>query len=189
MIWDYPLVFLLEERSAEEMLKVMVPKIFPRPFHCIPFSGKQDLKKQLTRKMQRWQNEQTVFIVLCDSDRDDCKKLKNELAELCQKSGKPNYYIRLACRELESFYLGDLQAVSRAFEKYDIIRYKNKSEFRNPDKINNPSEKIQNITKGEYSKVKGSRLIAQNLNLDPANNTSSSFNILVKTIREIAKKL
>ena len=50
------LVFLLEERSAEEMLKQILPKILPKEISCryISFEGKQDLEKNIERKIKGW---------------------------------------------------------------------------------------------------------------------------------------
>jgi len=49
------LVFFLEEPSAEEMLKDVLPKILPK--HVIPryvvFEGKQDLEKQLEKILSK----------------------------------------------------------------------------------------------------------------------------------------
>jgi hypothetical protein len=40
------LVFLLEERSAKEMLDGLLPRLFPQPvrYRCIVFEGIQDLE-------------------------------------------------------------------------------------------------------------------------------------------------
>jgi hypothetical protein len=53
------LVFLLEERSAVEMLKGILPQIISdeikTSFLC--FQGKQDLERNLVRKLRSWQRK------------------------------------------------------------------------------------------------------------------------------------
>jgi len=49
------LVFLLEERSAGEMIDRLLPRMFGDQitYRCILFEGKQDLEKQLVKRI-RW---------------------------------------------------------------------------------------------------------------------------------------
>ena len=51
------LIFLVEERSAKAMLESLLPRILKTDiqFRCIPFEGKQDLEKQLTRRIRAYQ--------------------------------------------------------------------------------------------------------------------------------------
>lgn len=57
------LVFFLEEPSAEEMLKGMLPKILPDCVvpRFVVFEGKQDLDKQLERRMKLWKAPNSRF--------------------------------------------------------------------------------------------------------------------------------
>ena len=104
------LAFFLEEPSAEEMLKGILPKILPDHVEprFIVFQGKQDLEKQLVRRLRLWRAPDTMFIVLRDQDSGDCRVIKRNLSDKCQVADKPNTVVRIACHELESFYLGDL---------------------------------------------------------------------------------
>lgn len=72
------LVFLLEEASAKALLQKLLPRFFPDigTLHFIVFEGKQDMEKQLTRKLRGWQKPDSHFIVLRDKDAEDCRKLK-----------------------------------------------------------------------------------------------------------------
>ena len=123
------LVFLLEEPSAKAMLESLLPRMLKQDtlFRCIPFEGKQDLEKQLTRRIRAYQNERARFIVLRDQDsHPDCTAVKQGLLDLCDKSGKfARCLVRIACRELEAFYLADLQAVERALEIDGLTRHQN----------------------------------------------------------------
>ena len=50
------LVFLLEEPSAKEMLKAILPKVLPDNIYpeFKVFEGKQDLEKGLIRTLKAW---------------------------------------------------------------------------------------------------------------------------------------
>lgn len=79
------LVFFLEEPSAREMLQGVVPRLVPETVSVryIPFEGKQDMSRQLERKLRGWLAPDTCFIVLRDQDSGDCMQVKQELAQLC----------------------------------------------------------------------------------------------------------
>lgn len=181
------LVCFTEEESAKELLNVIIPKIAgPQvEFLCISFEGKQDLSKQLERKLKRWCVPNTTFLILTDQDSNDCKILKQRLIGKVTASGKQSSTkIRIACRELESFYLGDLSAVEKAFSVNNIARRQNNTKFRNPDRLGNPKQELERLTNHEYSEITGSQLIARQLDLEGLN-MSKSFNMLVKTIRDL----
>jgi hypothetical protein len=112
------LVFLLEERSSKALLESLLPRCLSSDIHfrLVPFEGKQDMEKQLERRIRAYQNPYARFIVLRDQDsHPDCKKLKKSLSSYCEKSGRVQHcLIRIACQELETFYLADLEAVGQA---------------------------------------------------------------------------
>ena len=110
------LVCFLEERSAKAMLLGILPRLLPGvAFRCIAFEGKQDLNRQLVRRLRGWPDPNSVFLVMQDQDFADCKDVKNRLRELSRKAGRTESetLVRIACRELESFYFGDLAAVEK----------------------------------------------------------------------------
>lgn len=181
------LVCFTEEESAKELLNVIIPKIAgPQvEFLCVSFEGKQDLNKQLERKLKKWCIPNTTFLILTDQDPNDCKALKQRLTTKVTASGKQNNTkIRIACHELESFYLGDLSAVEKAFVVKNIARKQNNTKFRNPDRLGNPKQELERLTNNEYSEITGSQLIARQLNME-GQNRSKSFNTLVNTIRDL----
>ena len=101
-------VFLLEEISTKDFLVSFlkargVTKITP---HYLVFEGKSDLKKQLLRKLRGWRQPRSQFIVICDQNRGDCVRLKQELWESCRKARRSEAIIRIVCRELERLILG-----------------------------------------------------------------------------------
>lgn len=103
------LVFFLEEPSAREMLKGLLPKFVPSNItvQYVVFEGKQDLEKRLPMKLKAWQKPESLFVILRDQDSGDCLNIKSNLLEKAVSAGKPNVLVRIACHELESFYLGD----------------------------------------------------------------------------------
>ncbi|NTV96191.1 MAG: DUF4276 family protein [Thiobacillus sp.] len=185
------LVFLLEESSAKALLESVLPRILNAEtgFRCIPFEGKQDLERQLTRKIRAYQNRQARFIVLRDQDsHPDCTQLKNRLLDLCHASGKADRcLVRIACRELETFYLADLQAVERTFGLTGLARHQQSRKFKAPDHLGSPSRELKTLTGNRYEKVAGSRAIGRHLCLD--NERSPSFRNLLAAIRRMEIEL
>jgi hypothetical protein len=184
------LVFLLEEESAEEMLKGVVPKILPEGItpRYISFEGKQDLEKQLVKRIRGYRNPGARFVILRDQDSNpDCAAVKAKLSDLSSRAGRPDALIRIACRELESFYLADLEAVEKGLGITGLARQQQNKLFREPDRLGSPSKMLKDLTKGLYQKISGSREIAPHL--DTNNTRSTSFHHLVAGIRRLAGEM
>ncbi len=180
------LVFCLEEESARVMLEGVLPRLLPSNqfvFRYMVFQGKQDLEKQLPRKLRCYSNPQARFLVLRDQDsHPSCMDVKARLVDLCGKAGKPHALVRIACRELESFYLADLAAVQLGLEVTGLVKSQLTKKFRSPDYLESPSRELSILTKGKYQKVGGSRSIGVHLQLDNAR--SDSFrNLLAGILR------
>ena len=179
------LVFFLEEYSAAEMLKGILSKFLPD--NIIPdfkvFEGKQDMERRLSGILRAWRTPDCMFIVMRDQDSGDCRIIKSKLINLCQQAGHRHAIVRIACRELESFYLGDLAAVEKGLGLLHLSAKQNSRKFRAPDSLGNPSEELFRLTGNIYQKVNGSRAIAPYMNLK--GNRSHSFSILVSSIRRI----
>ncbi|MCF7911376.1 MAG: DUF4276 family protein [Candidatus Cloacimonetes bacterium] len=180
-------VFFLEEESARAFLEKFIPRFFPQSYEYIyiTFEGKQDMERQLPRKLKLWQRRDTLFVILRDQDSGDCKAIKEKLSEICQRVEKPECVIRIACRELESWYLGDLASVGSAYEIDKLARQQNKKKFRNPDTLGNPDIELKKLTNGLYQKVSGSRLLGSLLRV--SGNKSHSFNIFVIGVRNLCR--
>lgn len=178
------MVFFLEELSAQEMLKGIVDRLWGADVavRYIVFEGKQDLEKQLVRKLKGYRNPAARFVVLRDLDaHKDCKVLKQRLLDLCAEGGRPQTLVRIACRELESFYLADLAAVEKGLKLSGLAQLQEKVKFRSPDRLSSPSEELRRLTGNTYQRVAGSRAIAPHLNLD--NQRSDSFKNLISGLR------
>ena len=185
------LVFFLEEPSAKAMLETLLPRMLDQSItvRCVPFEGKQDLEKQLTHKIRAYQNQRARFIVLRDQDsHPDCSAVKQRLLDLCEASGKADHcLVRIACRELETFYLADLAAVEQALTLKGLSGLQPSRKFKSPDQLGSPSRELKTPTKGAYEKVAGSRTIGRYLGVDNAR--SPSFRNLIGAIRRMEDKL
>lgn len=182
------LVFFLEERSARVMLETLLARLMPElPFLCIDFQGKQQFEKELPKRLRAWNVPGDRFIAVRDQDSDDCLVLKNRIRRLCQDAHKPDVIVRIACRELESWYLGEFAAVEAAMNTTGLVGLENKARYRDPDSIVNPATELEQLTDGQYQKIDGSRRIARFL--DPMQNRSASFQVLWKRIQSIAEEI
>ncbi|MFH1217088.1 MAG: DUF4276 family protein [Pseudomonadota bacterium] len=179
------IVFFLEEPSAREMLAGVLPRILPDNIlvRYVVFQGKQDLEKNLKAKLQGWMLPDSIFVVMRDQDSGDCRAIKTKLASLCHEAGKDGVLVRVVCRELESFYLGDLAAVEKGLGLKGLKKKQQGKKFRNPDALGNPAVELFRLTSNTYDKVSGSRAIAPYLNLK--SNCSTSFNVLLSGINNL----
>jgi hypothetical protein len=185
------LVFLLEEESAKAMLQGLLPRVLdpqvqPR---LMVFEGKQDLEKQMVRRMRGYVNPHARFIVLRDQDSTpDCRVVKAKLLGLCAQAGRGAVsLVRIACHELESVYLADLRAVELALGMTGLVRHQNSARFRSADQVESPSRELAKLTHGAYQKVGGSRQLG--LHLDIANIRSASFKNLIAGVRRMEQEL
>lgn len=174
------LVFFLEEDSAKYLLQALMPRLVPQevPIRYIVFEGKQDLERQLERKLRGYQNPDARFIVLRDKDSADCITVKAGLKAICTRAGKPDAIVRIACHEIESWYLADLAATGLAYSK-SLSQLQSQQKYRNPDQLGNPVQELRRIVP-EYQKIDGARRIE--VYMDIQNQRSQSFYHLTKSI-------
>lgn len=178
------IVFLLEELSARVLLEGFLPKLIPNTIRCrfIVFEGKQDLEKQLVKRIRGYRVPNARFVVLRDKDSEDCRLVKGRLTKKCAEARQPDALVRVACHELESWYLGDLSAVEAGLGVTGLARHQHKVPFVRPDELAAPARKLRSIAPS-YQKVGGSRSIGPHL--DPAENRSHSFRVFVAGIRKL----
>lgn len=181
------LVFFVEDRSTKTMLEGLLPRLLPSSvsFTAIAFEGKSDMEKQMPIKLRGWRNPNTRFVAVRDQDSGDCIVIKNRLRQICNAAGKPETLVRIACHELESWYLGDLTAVALAFQQPTLGTKQASEKFRNPDRLNNAKDELIRLTQSKYQEIAGSRAIAPHLRLDGANQ-SHSFGVFLNGVRGIA---
>jgi len=179
---------LVEELSMEACLRNLLPKIVPshwnldENYFIRPHQGKSDLKKSIPTKMKVFNNwhEPIAVIILHDQDSADCKILKDNIKSWCGDYDK-SLLIRIVCKELESWYLGDLHAIEKAYPTFNSSNFESKARFRNPDNLN-AKDQLKKILP-DYREVASSREIAKNF--DVKNNKSDSFNQFIEGVKRI----
>jgi hypothetical protein len=132
----------------------------------------------------------TAFVVLRDWDSEDCRELKQRLVSYVASARRiESTLVRIACGELESWYLGQLAAVGIALQLQNIERHQGSRKYRNPDRLNSPSEELKRLTQLRYQKVSGSREIGRHLSCVPDDNLSTSFRAFVTGIGGLIQRM
>jgi uncharacterized protein YktA (UPF0223 family) len=179
------IVFLLEEPSMKEVLDVILPKILPANFSflCIPHHGKSHLAKSVKSKITGWREPNVQFAIIHDKDAMDCFSLKKELSTLANEANRPDTLIRIVCTELESWFLGDFDAIEKGFN-IKLAKKKNMALYRNPDNIANAKQELKKLIPA-YQQISGSRSIAHCMTIEK--NTSKSFQVFIAGVRRLCK--
>lgn len=173
-------VFLLEEPSLKHLLDGLLPRLCPGlNFLCVAHEGKQDLEKSIPRKLRAWREPGVRFLIARDNDGGNCIALKSRLADLCAQAGRGDSVVRIACQEIEAWYLGDFDALADAYGDENLRGIGNRAKFRNPDEIKEPSAALRRLVP-EFQKVAGARRMAAHLTRE--GNRSSSFHALLRGI-------
>lgn len=181
------LVFLLEEYSMKVLLDDMLPRFFPElQFLCVPHEGKQDLEKSVSRKLSAWKEPGVRFFIVRDNDRGDCTALKRKLVALCHDGHRDDAVVRIACQELEAWYLGDAAALAEVYEDEGLRDLPAKERFRDPDAVVSPSRALEELIPA-FQKVSGARRMAASLRR--AGNRSRSFQVFIDSIDRAAAAL
>ncbi len=194
---------LVEEPSAEAALRALLPRMVgDTSFAVYPHFCKDDLLKRLPQRLRgyaSWLPDDWRVVVVVDQDDDDCRKLKQHLEAMAAEAGlatksKPKRHRfavvnRVAIEELEAWYFGDWEAVRRAYPKVNA-NIPSQAKYRSPDKIKGGTwEAFERVMKdaGYFQtglrKIEAARAIAEHM--DPARNTSPSFQALSNALSEI----
>ena len=75
------------------------------------------------------------FVVLRDQDSAPCETVKERLRAMCADAGRRDTLIRIPCRELEAWYLGDLAAVDAGLGTRDLAALQGRRKYRTPDRF------------------------------------------------------
>lgn len=197
---------LVEEPSAEALLRGLVPRIVGREisFEIHVHQGKKDLFAKLPGRLRgyrQWLPADWRIIVLVDEDRQDCRAIKSQMEDAARKarlatpgSPKPGATAqvcnRLAIEELEAWYFGDVDALVKAFPRVSR-NLAQQAKCRNPDAIRGGTwEVLQRVLQraGYYlaglNKIHLARTLSPHM--DPDRNRSKSFCLLRDTLRRLA---
>jgi len=180
-----------EEQSAKNVFEVILPKVLPQnvQFRVYPHQGKQDLERALRKVVPSISKVPgSKILITRDQDSSDCTVVKNELNAIIKDNCHCPYFIRIICRELESWFLGDMDAIKHAFSRFNPDQYRSKAPFRNVDKISNPGTYLLRLIP-EFSnritlpKLETSETISPFLDID--NNRSASFQQTISAIKRL----
>ena len=195
--------FLVEDSSSDAMVEVLLGRLLSAAPHgedhswrIHPFGGKQKMLERIPKVLGGIRAAQFAdgIVVLLDADRDDCVDLKQSLMDMASSLGyqaEPReVWIRIAVTELESWFIGDPAATRAAYPRITEgdLRLR---QWRDPDSVPNAWEWLEKllIRRGHYvtrmPKTIVARNIAEHLNLEPDHNTSVSFCLFLRTIREV----
>jgi hypothetical protein len=185
---------LLEEPSAEEALRIILPKILAgkAKFKLINMRNKSrligELPKRLLGYKKRLENgEDLKIVVLVDRDKDDCENLKARLERIAHdaelftrtspdQNGRFQVITRIAIEELEAWFIGDTEALKGAFSGLRGKAFP--QSFSNPDNSGTWEHlhrflKRNGIYKSNYPKIEAARKIAPHMDL--SRNKSRNF--------------
>jgi hypothetical protein len=183
---------LVEEESIRAFLEKLIEKlaegtdwILEQNVFIRSFEGKSHLRKELPNKAKVYArfHEPIFLLVLQDKDSNDCLQLKQSIIELVKPSGLTSFKVRIVCKELECWYLGDLDAVECVIPASKAGKLKNKSKYKDPEKLNGKDEIKKWIQ--PYSAIQFAKSIACKMSLE--NNSSQSFHQTVNVLKEILK--
>lgn len=196
---------LVEEASTEAALGCLLPKLIgSATFQVYRHRGRDDLLQKLPARLRAYRRilqHGWVVLVLVDRDRDDCEQLKMRMEAAAAAAGLPTrtrpdetgfrVVNRIAVEELEAWYFGDWTAVRTAYPDVPP-RVPARARFRVPDAVTGGTwEAFQAIMqqagyfRGGLAKIEAARQIAPHM--DPARNTSRSFQALRDALLEIAR--
>lgn len=186
------LVFLLEEPSMKLLLEGLLPRLMPgwvagQHFLCVPHQGKSDLDRSIPRKLSAWQYPGDRFVIVRDNDGADCEVVLKRLQAMCVAAGRPDTLVRLACQELEAWYLGDLEAVAAAFGHPKANSPTQRKKFADPEAWQKPSVELERLIPS-FQKGAGARAMSQYLR-EPEHNRSHSYGKLVTGMRRLAGEM
>ncbi len=183
------IVFLTEEKSMQVTLEKLIAARWPKStlgisWIVLSFQGKTDLEKNIAPKMKSWNYGTPHFVILRDQDGSDCKTLKAALRRKAKLGGRP-FTVRVVCNELESWFLGELDAVEAAYPKSKASKHIQAAKFRDPDALGNANQELEKLVR-VAGKVGRADAIASFF--DPTKCISSSFQVFWRTATELFSK-
>ena len=130
----FEVVSMLEEHSMKVFLMVPPPRCFPAlVFHPTTHPEKKELDKSLPRKPRVQHDTATCLVTVRHQDAGDCTAVTQRLLKLARDAGNEDMIVRIARRQLESWLLGDLQAIATAYDRPTPKNVSNTQQYRNPD--------------------------------------------------------
>lgn len=177
------LVFITEESSKVIFLQGLVPRIPElEGVYCEyrASDGFPDIRREVREVTRSWKNPHIRFVVLCDQDSANCEVRKSELLEQIAPHRRSHTLVRVVCKELESWYLGDTASIDELNTRVARPEHRFKH-FADPDGMSNPSEFLKQRTK------LGKRRLAESLGpiVDFERTQSPSLKVFLSGIRRL----
>ncbi len=179
------------DRRARRLLKEQSVRVhphegkgsLPRDWSAPPPRDQRGLLHQLPAKLRGFASaanpDELHVVVMVDADNDDPDVLADKIAAVAsQVAPKLRVTVRLAVEETEAFYLGDLQALEKAYPDADLA----KARAYVPDSIPNGGtwELFGEIIRdGGGNKVAWAEAMGAVLTTRPARSRSPSFKALI----------
>ena len=195
-----------EDQYLPNLLKSLYPDIFgSNDFVSRFISYSQPVFLQIAENRikiyaERWKRDKNFrVILLCDRDAKDCEVLKNHFEDCAKRYDLPTIsnpnsetgefamVTVIVIEELESWFLGDMEAVTSAYEKIP----KEQCQIFNriaPDSISDPKQELHNLFKkyGYYKDYLIQQEIIEKIapKMTPSDNRSQSFQYFYKKLHE-----
>jgi hypothetical protein len=177
------LVFLVEELSMKLVLDKLLPKLLSSStsYKIIPHEGCQDLLRAIPKLIQYYKPKPYLFVVLIDKDANYCKQLKQKIIQSYNASH--NVLVRIVCTELESWLLGDLSAIDKAYGT-QLGQLQQQQKYRNPDTLGNAKQEFKRLlAEKRIFKKHLDSIQAVATELNPNKNQSPSFNVFISGLK------
>ena len=188
------LVFIVEGESEAEFLRAFLPcaGVPADRLNIFPHDGKPGLIANFHRLLRNWDDPDVRFVVLVDRDSRDCHELKREILDLARENCPAQagrLLVRVACRELEAWHIGNVDALREAYPDAKPRAWKKIERRRDPDSAAaaKPSEllrRLPDFTKRDAARKMGAilgRKWAESAN----GNRSASFRCFVTGVMKM----
>lgn len=194
------LVFWTEELSMRRFLESWLGQYLPGEdigFKIFDFRGKDDLKNKIENRIKAYKSEGNLIykhFVVIDRDNEDCAELNELLVKKCASAG---FEVRncgsswqaatcIVIEELEAWYFGDWDAVKTCYGRVSST-ISRKPRFKKPDRIEKPSQRLEEIfkhsrIKDKFRKTRIAENVGRAYNADRS--TSPSFKHFRKVVDE-----
>ncbi|MEH3147926.1 MAG: hypothetical protein PGN34_21870 [Methylobacterium frigidaeris] len=179
-----PVVVLVEEPSIRIVIDEIGRKLEASDLiQVLEHEGKSDLEKSIPRKINGWRSQTPArFIISRDLDLADRQALRSHLLGLVPEHAVIRTKVRIIVPELESWYLGDPEALLAASLITPAIaaRFPKQAKFRNLCTLNGAKTEFHRIV-GHMGQIGAARRISPHLDLD--RNTCRNFHAFVEALR------
>jgi hypothetical protein len=179
---NHEIIVLVEEKSSAVIIEHLSASLeLDRQVTILSHDGFGDLKNSIPRKLNAEHHELTRFIILCDADNTNCIERKRQLFDLVPHAKRSRTIIRIACRELEAWYIAQPEALRRGGAIKNKIPRTILS--RDPDQIDNIKERSRKFIY-QRGQIDLARKIGPHLN--PEDKKSKSFFHFIHALRQSA---